>query len=293
MRCPKCGTELPEGRLYCEKCGEEIHIVPDYDPSLDLSVSVVEEDGDNMTDEAVSPPKPIRKPGVIFLRGIIAVLGLAVIVLIIVVQVNLKHFQSAEYQIEQAKKYQSMGEYDRAIECYSRAADLKGDNVELYVQLAEIYYLKNDQATYEVMLRNILSNEYSTQEQIESAQERLIPLLIKKGDFEGICRLLQNCKNAELVEKYKEYLAPKPEFSLVEGTYEGIQSLSIKSSAEGAIYYTLDGTVPGVGSTPYTMSIVLDEGTTTVKACLINAYGVKSEIAERTFVIEAPRGTVQ
>ena len=29
MKCPNCGEELKEGYLYCEKCGEEIRIVPE------------------------------------------------------------------------------------------------------------------------------------------------------------------------------------------------------------------------------------------------------------------------
>ena len=29
MVCPKCGAEMPEGALLCEKCGEEIRVVPD------------------------------------------------------------------------------------------------------------------------------------------------------------------------------------------------------------------------------------------------------------------------
>lgn len=36
MKCPKCGAVVPEGSLYCEHCGEDIHIVPDYDPQLEL-----------------------------------------------------------------------------------------------------------------------------------------------------------------------------------------------------------------------------------------------------------------
>ena len=30
MKCQKCGAEIPEGSLYCEKCGQDIHIVPDF-----------------------------------------------------------------------------------------------------------------------------------------------------------------------------------------------------------------------------------------------------------------------
>jgi uncharacterized Zn finger protein (UPF0148 family) len=35
MKCPNCGTELEDGKLLCENCGEEIKIVPDYDIELE------------------------------------------------------------------------------------------------------------------------------------------------------------------------------------------------------------------------------------------------------------------
>ena len=34
MKCPKCGNELEEGKLLCEKCGEEIQIVPDFENEI-------------------------------------------------------------------------------------------------------------------------------------------------------------------------------------------------------------------------------------------------------------------
>lgn len=32
MKCRYCGYEIPDGILYCEKCGSEVRIVPDYNP---------------------------------------------------------------------------------------------------------------------------------------------------------------------------------------------------------------------------------------------------------------------
>ncbi|MCR4648306.1 MAG: chitobiase/beta-hexosaminidase C-terminal domain-containing protein [Lachnospiraceae bacterium] len=40
MKCPNCGAHIEEGLLFCEVCGEEINIVPDYDPETDLSVDI-------------------------------------------------------------------------------------------------------------------------------------------------------------------------------------------------------------------------------------------------------------
>ncbi len=36
MKCEYCGYEIPEGMLYCESCGREVRIVPDYNPLDDM-----------------------------------------------------------------------------------------------------------------------------------------------------------------------------------------------------------------------------------------------------------------
>ena len=36
MRCRYCGYRIPEGKLYCENCGREVRIVPDYNPLDDM-----------------------------------------------------------------------------------------------------------------------------------------------------------------------------------------------------------------------------------------------------------------
>ena len=64
MKCPKCGYELTEGHLYCDCCGEEIRIVPDFEPeieqelnetlsSLFVELEEVEAKQDNITDESM------------------------------------------------------------------------------------------------------------------------------------------------------------------------------------------------------------------------------------------------
>lgn len=38
MKCPNCNRELKEGQLYCEACGEEIKIVPEFEPEIENSI---------------------------------------------------------------------------------------------------------------------------------------------------------------------------------------------------------------------------------------------------------------
>lgn len=55
MKCRYCGHKIPEGMLYCEVCGNEVRIVPDYNPlddmlSEQIKVSI---DGDGNEDYLV------------------------------------------------------------------------------------------------------------------------------------------------------------------------------------------------------------------------------------------------
>ena len=51
MKCAKCGNELKDGRLYCEHCGEEIKIVPEFDLEFEKQIK---ETLDNLAKDVVS-----------------------------------------------------------------------------------------------------------------------------------------------------------------------------------------------------------------------------------------------
>ena len=38
MICSKCGKEIPEGKLYCSFCGEEVYMVPDFEPEIENEI---------------------------------------------------------------------------------------------------------------------------------------------------------------------------------------------------------------------------------------------------------------
>ncbi len=64
MKCPKCGNELEEGKLLCEKCGEEIKYVPDFDIELEdqlkESISTMIEELAQETTEKKETEVPIK-----------------------------------------------------------------------------------------------------------------------------------------------------------------------------------------------------------------------------------------
>ena len=39
MKCQKCGATLLGGHLYCDVCGAEYQIVPDFEPELEISMA--------------------------------------------------------------------------------------------------------------------------------------------------------------------------------------------------------------------------------------------------------------
>ena len=61
MKCQKCGTDIPEGKIYCEKCGSAIQMVPDYNPVDDISIDTDTPDAQPDM-EATSKPDTEEQP---------------------------------------------------------------------------------------------------------------------------------------------------------------------------------------------------------------------------------------
>lgn len=78
----------------------------------------------------------------------------------------------------------------------------------------------------------------------------------------------------------------KPKFSIPGGEYSYYLSVKITSEAEGKIYYTLDGSAPDENSYEYTTPIELQEGTTVIRAFVIDENGNSSDIASEVYAVE-------
>lgn len=303
MKCPNCGAEMKEGTLYCEHCGEDIHIVPDFEPEIEYNLeqtlndiakemapeeqpSVSEpteeepQDWDQAAEETV-PRHPFR-----WKLAVLATVLFVVAVVCVGFGISYSHYHSADYQIKCARDYVTQEEFDEAITCYDRALELEPDRNDWKFELADIYFRKNNKMEYEYLLREIAMDPKATSEELESAYGKLIAIYDARKDYATINQLLKDCGNVNIMSKYQSYMAMEPEFSLNEGYYTSIQPLKLSTFGSGRIYYTTDGSEPDENSSLYTAPILLENGDYCIRAVYINENGIRSQVVTHNYHIE-------
>lgn len=298
MKCPHCGNELKEGHLICEKCGEEIRIVPDFEPEIENSITetlstlaalqegedgqeqqadeMIEEESEPETDEIVADGRKI---------WIMASLILLFVVALISCGAYAYHIRTVEYQISKAKEYAAKQSYKEAIACLEAAYEKHPDVAQLLFLEADYYYLQQDNDSAIRVLYRIIEGEGFLYEDLEAAYNKVITILANQGLYGQINELLRNCPESGIVSMFQSYLAMEPEFSYVEGSYAEVIPLKLSSNTAGTIYYTMDGSMPTKNSLIYTAPLFLETGEYTVSAFFVNDYGIESEVVSKTYII--------
>ncbi|MDL2300758.1 chitobiase/beta-hexosaminidase C-terminal domain-containing protein [Lachnospiraceae bacterium OttesenSCG-928-D06] len=316
MKCPNCGAEMADESLYCENCGEDIHIVPDFEPELEYSMEqtlkgikkdVLEEERKKRKKEKKDEKSPVKEKQNmeeqmllkrkqnkwIFIGSASAI----VFVAILIGMITLYQYHSYDYQLLKANSSMAESQYESAVKHYQRAMELNAEDVEVSFSLAEAYYLKGNKIQYEYILRGITKREGVSEEQLERAYSKLITIYREKNDYKTINELILDSNSESIKVSYQEYTAPIPEFNYEEGEYEEIIPLKLSVGTVGTIYYTLDGSIPDKSSMIYTAPIFLDDGTHRINAYFVNEYGISSEVVTKEYQIEieqalAPEVTV-
>lgn len=288
MKCPNCGAEMNEDHLYCEKCGEEIHIVPDFEPEIEYNIHknlsgimrdvLVDKSQDNIDNH-----KKRLKSGILISCLVIVVMVLIGISFLVVRNVQ---SHSVSYQISRATAYFQTGDTDNAIVYYERALELENTNISLMYILSELYKNNGFEEKYQDCLMSIINSEYATQDEVETAYKKIIAYYKSKEEYAAINTLLMNTEDEAIRVMFQSYMAMPPEFSYQEGTYAEVIPLKLTSSTQGTIYYTMDGSIPNKNSDVYTTPIFLETGKYTITAMFVNAYGIESEVSAKTYVID-------
>lgn len=302
MKCPNCGKEIEEGHLICETCGNEIQIVPDFEPEIENSITEtlstlaalqderpesetqqkmqdLDEDMEAYQEEVEEKEKKKRKFGIALSTLVVFLFILCTYVL------YLYHVNTVSYQIDKAKEYAAQGEYEQAITCLNTAYEKDDSLAQTLFLKADYYYLMFDNESALKALQQIIDKGIYPYEDIEEAYDKMITIYSNEERYEEINELLLSCKEDTIVNMFQSYMAKEPEFSYVEGDYAEIIPLKLSSNTSGTIYYTTDGSLPDKHSDIYTAPLFLESGDYTISAFFVNDYGIESEIVQKSYHI--------
>lgn len=307
MKCPNCGNEIEEGHLICEACGNEIQIVPDFEPEIENSITetlstlaALQDDGQaDKEDEQIKQgvddndimSEEEEKNRIKEIEKRSHKIGVIIAIVIVFVIAGLSyyfysaHVETVDYKVNKAKEYAANGEYTRAIEYLDEAYAKDDKQSEILFLKADYYYLMTDNEAALNELRLIIDKGIYPYEDIEEAYDKMIAIYSGAERYEEINELLLSCKEETIVNMFQGYMAKAPEFSYEEGSYDMVVPLKLSSNTSGTIYYTMDGSEPNRFSDVYTAPIFLENGRYTVSAVFINDYGIKSEVVSKKYSI--------
>lgn len=146
------------------------------------------------------------------------------------------------------KCYKTIGEEDKAIEALLELLSYDNYNLEAITVIANYYYQTG--------------NTYDLEEFIEKY------------------------KGTEAESAIASFMLNPPAVSYDSGSYNSSINVTLYSDSGDDIYYTLDGTNPGVTDNMYYEPIYIGKGNTTLKAVVVNAAGITSDVVEYKYEIE-------
>lgn len=297
MKCPKCGQEIQAGHLYCEKCGMEIRIVPDFEPEIENSItetlSTVAEEIDDKQEENQEENQPeetddffmVEEPGKNWLKVKTAMLAAAIFITAFLTVFFYTNY-SVSYQISNARKYGEQAKYEEALKQLDKVLKHDPENTEAALLQAKYYsQTEKTEEALQVLLSLVEGGRLSYEDE-EKVYEDIINIYDDQGRYEEINALLLNCKDETVVTLFQSYMALDPEYSYTSGNYDRVLYLRLSANTTGTIYYTLDGSTPTSLSQVYTAPIPLESGRYQVNAIFMNDYGIGSNVVRNWYEID-------
>ena len=283
---------MKEGQMYCERCGREIQIVPEFEPELENSIhttlSNVATEITSSSDGSKQPSakngkwkkfhRPGRKAKKAFRILLCVLLCLGCLALAVT---GIRRFLPG-YQYRHGQMLMETENYPEALAFFERAAALSPNSLSCLNGLSSCYYMLEEYGKAEEVCLKMLELEGSN----EAAYQRLVSIYEQQREYGKINALMQKCKSQDIISMYLDYMANPPQFEPAGGTYHEVQNVKLISNAAGTIYYTTDGSVPDETSEVYTSPIAMESGVCTIRAFFINEYGVKSDVVSERFSID-------
>lgn len=313
MTCPKCGNEIKEGHLYCDVCGEEIRIVPDFDETVDdplkLSLTdVIDTEGvlqglekvatkeiakeiDKEATKEISISNKVDKESLedtpdnkLLIKALVITGAICAVLAILGIAINSKvnSYYSVDSQYEKAFIQFEEAKYEDSIKTLKHAISIASDDTRLKLLLADDYYMLGKYDESNAVLYELLDQFPEDQ----SIYDKIIKNYEALSEYDEINNLLGNADDDKLNEDYSDYIVNDVNFSIPEGAYDDVQYLELTSLDGSTIYYTMDGTIADKTSLVYSEPIELDNGEYIINAVAINEIGISSANIEKKYTID-------
>lgn len=285
MKCPKCGTEVESGYLFCPKCLEEVPWVPEYNTvetlqtKKDLSKKKrIQSVKKQLAKEYAGKKK--RRMAIIILVAVVVLGGFGALE----GYMYFRNYNSYGYQYQKAEEKLDSYAYDKALEHVDRAITLEDNHEEAYVLLSRILYAQGDSNGALKVMETALEKFPDSPE----IYEEMVTIYLNDDRPKKVKRLLDDA-GAGVRTALAEYITPDPEIDINTGTYTRELSVSIEGE-EAEFYYTLDGRNPSRKSPRYEGAITIGEGVTELNVIAYNRMDIPSDTIYRkyTVVIQAP-----
>lgn len=288
MKCPSCGKELQKNSLFCEQCGNEIYIVPDFETEVENNMEEHLEQIKNSIELPEMIQTTLHHKKIYFMLGSLCLVVFVLVVVLLVQHDSYRNWNAEDYVVQARKEFDN-GNLDKASDYYEEAIAFDAERTDAMQELAEIYFLKNEKEKYESLLLSLLSNELLAENDLLSCYGKLIAFYNASGESHKIKTLLCQCENETVRIAYEDYYAPPPSFSVQEGYYTKVMPVMINGPKNGIIYYTLDDTAPTTDSKKYEGPIILEEGDYTIRAIYVSKANISSDESRATYHIEMSR----
>lgn len=299
MKCIYCGAEMPDGSVFCAKCGREVQMVQNMEALEDEYLTGILEQGQQKKtgaspadikrkkQEAMRKEQERRKKKkrLTIFYSVIAVVILCGVGTGFYIKhtIDVEHANSADYQIMKAQEAYASGDYKTAIAYYENALNLDDTNLDVKLTLAGIYYDRKDYDSALILYLEVLEAD----PQNEKCYRNLISIYEHKNKTDEIIALSKNVTDPDILALFSDYIVNAPTFSTEGGKYNKYLEIALASDSGNQIYYTMDGSDPSVYGRVYREPLSLDkEGEYSIRAVCVNAKKLYSDIVVEDYVID-------
>ena len=283
MKCRICGTVIPDGKLFCPSCGEEVRLVPDFE-SYDMQKEKQrrEEEAQLRRQELIRRQRRVSPARAAALIAVTVALS-AALTFLCIVQIRRNGDKNPDYLRSRIAAYRESGRTQDALRACGTLLALDPYDREMALLYAQLLFHTGETDRAIRVLRDLIEQNPDD----TAAYAQLLPIYEKLGDSAAITALLEQTDDLQLHMEYALYAAKRPSMSLVSGqAYPYGTRLTLRCQT-GTIYYSTDGRVPDETSTIYTGPILLPAGISRINAVSINQMGVRSAVVSGVFTVKA------